>query len=214
MSELADRVRNERQLWALPGGSHDRLIRSARRALPAGIAIVALFLALAPLSVGRDISFVLAKDSVEIARERLKVTEARYRGEDAKGQPFLIRAGSAVQQSAAVPVVNLADLTATIRLANGPAAFAALRGRYDMRAEQVKIDGPMLFKSADGYRLLARDVTVDLEHRTVASNAPIDGQMPLGNFRADRFRADLETRSVTLEGRARLHILQGRSRGT
>jgi lipopolysaccharide export system protein LptC len=36
--------------------------------------------------------------------------------------------------------------------------------------------------------------------------------MPLGTFRSDHFTADLNTRVVVLEGRARLHIIQGQSK--
>lgn len=213
MSELADRARSERQVWARPGSSHDRLIRVARLALPVGIGIIALLLALAPIAMGRDISFVLAKDSVDIAKERMRVSEARYRGEDAKGRPFMISAGSAVQARSSEPVVRMSDLAATILLDDGPAAFAATRGRYDMARDQVAVDGPMLFKAAGGYRLLTRDVTVDLRARTLSSAGPVGGEMPLGRFGADHLRADLGARTVTLDGRARLHIVQSRTRG-
>ena len=67
MSELADRVRSQRQLWAASGSSHDRVIALLRILLPAAIGVLVVLLALAPLTVGRDISFVLSKDRVEVA---------------------------------------------------------------------------------------------------------------------------------------------------
>ena len=212
MSELADRVRTERQHWAVPGSSHDRLIRTMRIVLPLAIVILAVLLAAAPLTMGRDISFMLAKDSVEVAKERLRVTEAMYRGTDSKGQPFLLRAGSAVQVSSHDPVVRLNDLSARIMLTDGPAAIAARKGRYDMDTEHVLIEGPVAFTSADGYRMVTRDVAVDLNSRQVASGGPVDGRMPLGSFSGDHLRADLNQRTVVLDGRARLHIVQGASR--
>jgi lipopolysaccharide export system protein LptC len=36
--------------------------------------------------------------------------------------------------------------------------------------------------------------------------------MPLGSFSANRIEADLGARTVLLDGRARLHIVQGRAR--
>lgn len=213
MSELADRARVERRLWAVPGSSHDRVIDTARKLLPAGIGLLIIALAIAPLTAGRDISFVLSKDRVAVAKERMRVSDAQYRGQDSKGQPFLIRAGSAVQRSSSDPVVKLADLSARIQLQDGPAAIAANRGRYDMERERVAIDGPVVFKTTDGYRLMTRDVGIDLQSRTLASAGPITGQMPLGTFRADQLHADLNQRVVTLEGGARLHIVQGQSRG-
>jgi lipopolysaccharide export system protein LptC len=41
------------------------------------------------------------------------------------------------------------------------------------------------------------------------SRGPVEGRLPLGNFSAGRFRVDLGTRTVVLDGRARLHIKQG-----
>ncbi len=186
----------------------------ARRLLPVGIIVLIFMLAFAPITMGRDISFVLAKDKVAVAKERMRVTRAQYRGEDNKGQPFLITAGSAVQRSSADPIVKLSDLAARIQLPDGPAAIAARNGRYDMDKDRVAIDGPVVFKTADGYRLLTRDVGIDLPTRTLASAGEIEGSMPLGTFRADHLRADLNSRIVTLDGRARLHIVQGQSRGT
>lgn len=204
--------RTARRLWAAPNGRHDRLIRVARIGLPAIIGILSAGLVFAPLTMRGEISFVLDKDKVAMAKERMRVTAATYRGEDAKGQPFTLRAGSAVQASSREPVVKLSDLSATIGLSDGPAMLRADAGRYDMDREIVNIDGPILFTSADGYRLSTRDVAVGLKSRKLASGGPVDGQMPLGNFRADRLSADLNARTVTLEGRARLHIVQRRAR--
>ena len=212
MSELADRARTERQLWAASGSSHDRLIAILRLILPVAILALVILLALAPLTVGRDISFVLSKDSVELARERMRVTTATYRGEDSKGQPFELSAGSAVQVSSRDPVVRLQSLAAKIQLQDGPARIDAGQGRYDMDSEKVAIDGKVLFRAADGYHIETRDVGIDLKSREVASKGRVDGRMNMGTFSGDRFTADLNTRIVVLEGRARLHIDQRRAR--
>lgn len=209
MSEIADSVRDARQRWAAPHGSHDRLIGFLGWLLPSAIGVLAAFLAIAPLAMRNEVSFVLAKDKVEVAKERMRVTEAMYRGEDSKGQPFALRAGSAIQATSRVPVVRLNNLLAEIRLPDGPAQVRANQGRYDMNRETVAIDGPILFTAADGYRLETRNVAVDLKSRQVQSTGPVDGRMPLGTFSANMMRADLPNRTVTLDGRARLRIVQG-----
>lgn len=208
MSELADRVRSQRQLWAASGSSHDRLIAILRLVLPVAIGVLIILLALAPLTVGRDISFVLSKDRVEVARERMRVTTATYRGQDSKGQAFNLTAGSAVQTTSRDPVVRLQKLAAEIQLPEGPAKIVANRGRYDMDSEKVAVDGPVHLRSADGYNIQTRDVGIDLKTRMVASEGPVDGRMNIGTFSGDRFTADLNKRIVVLEGRARLHIDQ------
>ncbi len=198
-----------RQRWALPRGRHDKTIGAARIVLPSLIGVLAVALIGAPLLTGGEISFVLAKDTVAMAKERLRVTAALYRGEDSKGQPFSLRAGSAVQINSKDPVVRLKDLRGEIRLSDGPAILAANAGRYDMDREIVNVDGPLRFTAADGYQLTTRDVAISLKSRKLASGGPVSGQMPLGNFSAGRIVADLPARTVVLDGRARLRIIQG-----
>jgi len=86
-------------------------------------------------------------------------------GEDGKGQPFSLRAGSAVQKSSREPIVDLNDMSARILLSEGPAVLNARKGRYDMDSERVAVDGPVQFEAAGGYRLTTRDVGIDLKTR-------------------------------------------------
>ena len=116
MSEQARQERSARQIWARPQGSHDQVVKLLRFGLPAAIGALAVFLVFAPIAnPNGDVSFVLAKDSVSMAAERMRVTAATYRGEDSKGRPFEIKAGSAVQRSSQDPVVKLSDLMARIQ---------------------------------------------------------------------------------------------------
>lgn len=212
MSEPMRPILTPLQRWALPGGSHDRLVRLLRKLLPAGIGALSVVLLLIPLASNDEMSFVLDKDKVDVARERLRTESAVYRGEDSKGQPFRIVADSAIQQSSLEPVVKLRGLMAEIQLVSGPARLSADAGRYDMDRDIVNVDGPIRFVSGDGYTLETRDVAVGLKTKRIASGGPVTGTMPLGSFGAARLRADLESRTVVLEGGARLHIVQGRAR--
>lgn len=214
MSLQAERQRDRRHVWAAPGSSHDRVIRPLKRLLPIAIGILTAFLATAPFTHQSEVSFVLDKNKVEVARERMRVTEALYRGEDSKGQPFSLRAGSAVQKSSREPVVQLKDMSARILLSDGPAFLTADHGVYDMDRENVMVQGPIQFQSAGGYRLTTRDVGIDLKARSMASRGQVDGRMPVGTFSADHLKADLRNRTVTLEGRARLRIDQNGLKGS
>jgi lipopolysaccharide export system protein LptC len=73
----------------------------------------------------------------------------------------------------------------------------------------VVVDGPIRVVGPDGYRLQTRDVTVDLDKRTMRSKGAVSGQMPLGRFQAGRLSADLDERTVRLDGGVRLKIVQG-----
>jgi|SRR5690242_15610189 len=212
MSEVARQIRSARQVWAAPGSSHDRLIGSLRVLLPIAIGVLAAFLVMAPLTRSGDSSFLLAKNNVAVAQERLKIERASYRGQDSKGRPFELTANSAIQKSSAEPIVRLNGLAAKIGLSDGPAKIVANQGRYNMNTEQVALDGPITFRSAGGYALDTADATVDLKTRTMESQGAVTGSAPQGTFSADRMSANLENRSVTLDGHARLRIVPGRNK--
>jgi lipopolysaccharide export system protein LptC len=213
MSELAQQLRRERRIWAAAGSRHDRLIATLRIALPVAVGVLAAFLALAPLTVGRDISFVLSKDRVEVSRERMRVIRAVYRGHDSQGDPFRLEAENAVQVTSRDPIVHMNDLNAELGQKRGPSRIMAGRGRYDLNTQRMAIDGPVRMDGADGFEVATADVLVDLNQRTMASRKAVTGTMPLGSFAADRLLARLDDRVITLDGRARLHIVQGRARG-
>lgn len=201
-----------RQIWAAPGSSHDRVIAVLRRVLPMGIGVLAAFVVVLPLYAGGDVSFLLDKKKVEVAKERLRVQSASYRGEDDKGQPFALTAGSAVQKSSAEPIVKLEQLSARIGLRDGPASIVADHGHYDMDKQQVAIDGPVRVDSSGGYRLETQNSTVDLKTKTLQSGGAVTGTVPQGNFSANQMKADLEGHVVTLDGNARLRFVPGKKR--
>lgn len=213
MSDLADRQRRQRRAWAAAGSSHDRLIAAARIVLPMGVGVLAALLAFAPLTLGRDLSFILSKDRVEVASERMRLTRATYSGTDGKGQPFRLDAASAVQATSRDPIVRLQVLNGQIQLTNGPATVHAPTGRYDMDTQQVAFDGPVRFDAAGGYRINTANVLLDMTTKQLASRGAATGTLPFGTFDADKLRANLDTRVVDLEGRAHLHITQSRRRG-
>ena len=213
MSVQADQQRDVRRQWARPGGSHDRMVKLLKNWLPVAVGVLSALLATAPFTGGDKVSFVLDKNKVDVAKERMRVTEALYRGEDSKGQPFSLRAGSAVQKSSREPLVDLNSMSARILLSDGPAVLSAQKGRYDMDSERVGIEGPVQFEAAGGYRLTTRDVGIDLKSRRMQSAGRVDGRIPVGTFSADHLEADLNARTVTLNGRARLRIEQNGLKG-
>ncbi|MEP9358604.1 LPS export ABC transporter periplasmic protein LptC [Sphingomonas sp. KR3-1] len=211
MSEVAARLRSQKRGWAHPGSAHDRVVRISLFLLPIGIGVLSAFLILAPLLTKGDVSFVLDKNKVAMATERLRLESAVYRGEDSKGQPFRLNAGSAIQKSSAEPIVQLNQLAAEITLPEGPATLKADKGHYDMNKEQVSSDGPVKFQTADGYVLDTQNATVDLKTRKMESGGAVTGKTPTGVFSANKLTADLENRTISLDGNARLRITPKRA---
>lgn len=212
MTTQADRMRNRRRAFAAPGGSHDRLVRFLAKWLPAAIGVLAAIMILAPLSPRGDVSFLLDRNKVAITKERIRVDKASYRGVDNSDRPFSLTAGSAVQKSSAIPVVEMSDLVARILLNDGPAVLSAPGGDYDYNTEQVKVNGDVNFAASDGYRMVTRNVTIDMKGKTVNGTGGVEGAIPSGTFTANSIAADLNERTVTLQGNARLRMEPGKLR--
>lgn len=212
MTEAADRIRNQRRQWAAPGGTHDRLIRILARWLPGAVGVVAAAMLLGPLFPRGEISFLLDRNKVATTEDRLVVEQAMYRGEDNEGRPFTVTAASAVQVSAADPVVRMKGLVARILMSDGPAELAAQGGSYDYNREAVDVDGPVTFTAADGYRMTTGHVAIDLKGQRVVGQGGVNGAIPAGTFSAERLVADLNARTIALEGNARLVMTPGKMR--
>lgn len=208
MSQQADSERTKLQRWAMPGGSHDWLVRSLRVVLPSLVGLLLAIMLFSPFQKSDELSFVLAKEDVAMAKERMRLTEAYYRGEDAKGRPFSLSAGSAVQKNSNEPLLRMTDLQGRLLTGNGPATITAGQSIYDLKSELVQVPGQLIYNSGDGYNLVASNVEMSLKDRSLRSMGPVAGSTKVGSFRAGRMSADLDSRVVRLEGGVHLRIDQ------
>ncbi len=211
-TDEAKQLRSKRQHFAAPGGSHDKLVRFLAFVLPVGVGVVAAFMVITPLSPRGEISFLLDRNEVAVINERLRVDNALYRGQDAKGRPFSLTADEAVQRSSVEGIVRMDDLVARMLMDEGPARVEAPGGRYDINEEIVSVNGTMRMVAADGYRMRASGVSLDLGEKTLEGAGGVEGAIPAGTFRADRLDADLEERRITLTGNAQLRMVPGKLR--
>ena len=205
----AKELRSQRQHFAAPGGNHDKLVGFLARALPMGVGLLAALMIITPLSPRGEVSFLLDRNAVSIIDERLSVDNAMYRGRDDLGRPFSLTAGEAVQRSSAEGKVRMPDLMAQLLLEDGPAQLLADGGIYDINEEVVSVEGDLRVRTADGYAMTASGVAFNLESRTMSGEGGVEGAVPAGTFSADRMRADLDTRTITLDGNARLTMVPG-----
>src|SRR5687768_14775465 len=200
MSELANQKRATKQRWAVPGSSHDRFVRFAKIALPSAVGVVIALLAMPPLENRVAATFLLHKNEVENVPERMRVEQARYTGEDNRGQKFQITANRALQRSSEQPIVDIWGMLARFGLSQGPVTIAANQGQYNLDEQKVDVPGPVRVNGPEGEQLVTRNVTVDLKKNTMTSEGGVAGRMELGQFQAGRLRADLNTGTVVLDG--------------
>jgi lipopolysaccharide export system protein LptC len=213
MAESGRQERIAKRAWARPGGFHDVLVRLLKVVLPIAVGGLVAYLLLSPLGKDKEASFLLDKNKVDVARERLKMEAAQYRGLDGQGRPFSLDAAKAIQATSRVPIVDIRGMSARIQLKDGPGLLQADRARYHMDQQKVDVLGPILVTTGDGYRLETRDVNVDLNKHQLTGRNGVEGKMPLGAFTAGTMAVDLPGRRVSLGGRAHLHIVQGGLKG-
>lgn len=211
-TERAEELRNKRQDFAAPGGSHDKLVAFLARALPMGVGLIAALMIITPLSPRGEVSFLLDRNAVSVIEERLSVDNAMYRGRDDLGRPFSITAGEAVQRSSAEGKVRMDDLLAQLLLEEGPAQLSAEGGVYDIDSEVVDVDGTMRVRTADGYAIEASGVQFNLETRTMSGSEGVEGAVPVGTFSANSMSGDLDARTISLDGNARMTMIPGQLR--
>ncbi len=205
-------VRNARRRAAAPGGSRDRVVAVAKVGFPLAAFLLLATLLLIPLNEVRELSFLLSKEAAGDASERLRVTRALYRGATAAGEPFEISAESAVQKTSDVPVVVLRGLAARIQRADGPATVTAPNGFYFLETGLLEVGGPIEIRSSAGYRVDGARLVIDLEANEVESALPVSGELPMGQFEAGGFEADLPGRRVVLTNGARIRLYPDRMR--
>lgn len=184
----------------LPGSFHDYLVKTLRVIFPMIIVALVTFLILTPLTVSDELSFVLDKDQVDMAPERLKVTDALYRGEDGQGRPFSLKAGSAVQKSSDVPVLEMEDFVGRIIFNSGPAILSGNRGSYDLDTEILRVNGPLSYESQAGNEFTASNVAIQLRDQSFESFDRVTGKTNFGTFNANRIEGALGNRKITLSG--------------
>ncbi|MBV8972885.1 MAG: LPS export ABC transporter periplasmic protein LptC [Sphingomonadaceae bacterium] len=206
-SRAGDVAQGARARAALPGGAWDRTVAVVKVALPAAAGMLLIAILVWPLTSAREFSFLLSKDKVMMSRERLRTDTAQYRGMTASGEPFTIHAAGAVQRSSAVPVIELRALTADVQLHDGPAQVTAPGGRYEIDHDLLVVAGPVMMHSANGYSVDGDEVRVSLLDHTIATDRPVSGRLPLGTFRANSLRGNIDGRRVMLGGGAHLHIV-------
>ncbi len=208
-SDDAKALLRGRQRFAAPGGFHDRLVGILAVVLPMAVGVIAALMVITPLAPRGEVSFLLDRNKVAVIDERLRVDNAMVRGSDSQGRPFSLTAEEAVQKSTKEGILRLDALVARILLPEGPASLQAPGGQYLLREDIVDVTGTLLLTAADGYRMVARGVSIDLEERELVGSDGVEGEIPAGTFSADALRINLPDRTVTLTGDARLRMVPG-----
>jgi len=138
----------------------------------------------------------------------LTMVKPRLAGADAKGNPFVITADSAVQDAHDPKKADLKNLEADLSLDKQNWINArAKTGMVDMNTGQLELrDGIDVF-TATGYELHSNSASANLKQNIIHGHEPVTGQGPEGKLRADEFHADRATNILTLSGHVHMTLI-------
>ena len=137
----------------------------------------------------------------------LTMVKPRLAGADAKGNPFVITADSAIQDAHNPKKASLKNLEADLTFDNANWINARARtGMVDMNTGQLELAGGIDVFTATGYELHSNSASANLKQNIVHGHEPVTGQGPDGTLRADEFHADRTTNILTLNGHVQMTL--------
>jgi lipopolysaccharide export system protein LptC len=135
----------------------------------------------------------------------LAMVKPKLTGTDAKGNPFVITADMAVQDSQNAKKASLKNLEADLAMEkNGWINGRAKTGMVDMAVGRLELSGGIDLFTDTGYELHSQSASMNLKQSEVHGHEPVTGRGPDGTFRADKFHADRNTNLLTLTGNVRV----------
>jgi lipopolysaccharide export system protein LptC len=138
----------------------------------------------------------------------LTMVKPRLAGADAKGNPFVITAESAVQDAQNPKKADLKNLEADLTMDRQNWINARARaGMVDMNTGQLELRGGIDVYTATGYELHSNSASANLKQNMIHGHEPVTGQGPQGKLRADEFHADRTTNILTLSGHVHMTLV-------
>lgn len=181
-----------------------RLIHFFRRALPISILVVAagLLVWIVGKSIWSSVTGLKA-DSSEI-----RVTNARFYGQDQGGRSFVLGAREAVRVGAQSDNVNLVQPSLQLSNTNNkPTRAEAARGVYSQTSQQVQLTGGVSVTDVgSGYRFETQRTQIDTRAGVISGDSPVKGYGPLGEISASSYAIYDQGERLTFKGNVRARI--------
>lgn len=178
-----------------------------RTLLIAGLSVLAIVLAYS-LMPRHQTGTMMTVKNLGILNNDLAMEKPRLTGFDNDGNPYVVTATRAVQDSHNTRRAHLFKLSADLTQKKDGTwiNLNAPTGMLDGNAHTLKLDGPIDTFSDNGYEIHTMAADVDLQKGIVKGNRMIVGQGPLGNMRADSFWLNRITHVVVLNGNVHMTI--------
>ena len=194
---------------AVDAQRYSRFVSLMKRVLPlAAAALVAAILiyAIQPRQQDRN-RVAMTFQRLGIVNNDLAMIQPRLTGNDTSGNPYVVTADDAVQDRGHSKAARLKNVEGDETLKDGTwIDVTGTRGILNAKKRTLALDGIISVYSTGGYELHTTSAQVDMASGIIVSEVPVNGQGPLGTFRADRFKADRKAKRVFLYGNVHMSI--------
>jgi lipopolysaccharide export system protein LptC len=155
--------------------------------------------------------------NMAIVNNDLTMTRPRLSGVDSDGNPYIVTADAAAQDIYDSRDARLENVQADLTLKSGAwISASATHGRLHASAapqhgkhkqsQLLYVSGIVNVYSDNGYEMHTSAADIDFASGTVVGDHAVNGLGPLGTFRADRFRAERDRKTVYLYGNVRMTL--------
>ena len=193
-------------------GGYSKFVGFMRYALPLGALLLLGLVVVWPLATGREEGFRISFTDAPDLDGSLRMVNARYLGVDNRNQPYTVTAAEASQPEPNSPLVTLKDISADVFTDKGSGQWVALTAReglYQRQTRQLDLAGDVSIYSDQGHEIHTARAHVDLAARTADSDAPLDGQGPLGLLQAGNFYLDDNAQAMFFGGGVKMTVFPG-----
>ncbi len=168
---------------------HSKRVRILRIALPSlaalGVVIVTLILMIDPLKKFRQLPVEFSKlslDGNKITMEAPKLT-----GYTRDKKPYIVTADSATQDLTQPNIVELNGIHGNVeQTGRGGTEVRAKGGVYDIKAENLQLNGGIEIHSESGYHVYLNDAFIEVRKGRMVTKNPVNATFPDGSLEAAR----------------------------
>lgn len=189
---------------------YSRFVQIMKRALPIAAAIIAAIVLAFALQPGEATRFAMTFSKSGKLENDLGMSHPRLTGADDSGQPFVVTALSATQESADSKRALLNKVEADITLKDGTwINVVSDKGVVDTEKRTLDLTGNISIYSDNGYEAHAPTAQVDLKTGVIHGIQPVQVQGPLGTLAADTFEIHRDTKKLFFKGNVKSVFYQG-----
>jgi lipopolysaccharide export system protein LptC len=156
---------------------HSRFVRWMRRAIPAGIALVAAVIVIATFFnpfrlIGK---FPIDIGKVSLSGTKITMEAPRLAGFTSDARPYELTARAAAQDVTKPEMLELKGIDAKVELKDGQhVQIKAINGLYDTKSEVLKLHDEIVLTTTSGYEGRLSEATVETGSGHIVSDSPVE----------------------------------------